>query len=61
MDISKMIETEIEERLKNLWDRADKLLSNSAEYEAIVDEVLRIRKYCCENHIGLSDNISARF
>ena len=61
MDISKMTEIEIEERLKNLWDRADKLSSKSTEYEAIVDEVLRIRQYCCENNISLSDDISARF
>ncbi len=61
MDISKLTVTEIERRLESLWDRADHLSSNSTEYEAIVDEVLRIRHYCRENHICLSDNISARF
>jgi hypothetical protein len=58
MDISVK---ELEERLETLWNRADKLSSDSDEYEAIVNEVLRIRNYCRENHIGLSDNISSRF
>lgn len=61
MDFSKMTTTEIEERLEKLWDRADDLSNNSAEYEAIVNEVLHIREYCRENHLGLSKEISARF
>ena len=61
MDISKLTVTEIEERLEKLWNRADNLSNNSAEYEAIVDEVLYIREYCRENHLGLSKEISARF
>lgn len=61
MDISKLTVTEIEERLQKLWNRADNPSNNSAECEAIVDEVLHIRDYCRENHIGLSKEISARF
>lgn len=61
MDISKMTGTEIEKRLEELWNRADNISSNSAEYDEIVDEVLCIRNYCRENHISLRQNIAARF
>lgn len=61
MDISKMTTTEIEERLEELWNRADNISSDSDEYNGIVDEVLYIRKYCRENHISLRQSIAARF
>ncbi len=61
MDISKMATAEIEERLIMLWDKADNLSSQSAEYGEIVKEVLYIRDYCRENHISLSQSVAARF
>lgn len=51
----------IEARLAELWNCADKIGSGSEEYDEIVDEVLALRSYCRENHIALSDSISARF
>ena len=61
MDISKMSVVEIEERLVNLWNKADSLSSNSTTYEEIVDEILYIRNYCREKNISLSPSIAARF
>lgn len=52
---------EIEEKLEDLWNRADKLPNASKEYDEIVDEVLVIRSYCIDNHIELSRDIEARF
>ncbi|MBR5509579.1 MAG: hypothetical protein IKV59_05955 [Lachnospiraceae bacterium] len=61
MDISKMTVTEIEKKLEQLWNKADKLSSKSVEYDEIVDKVLYIRNYCRENYISLSRSIAARF
>lgn len=52
---------EIEEKLEDLWNRADKLPNGSNEYDEIVDEVLAIRRYCLDNHIELSRDVEARF
>lgn len=52
---------EIEEKLEDLWNRADKLSNGSNEYDEIVDEVLAIRRYCLDNHIELSRDVEARF
>lgn len=61
MDISKMSIPEIEARLEELWNTADKLPNGSKEYKEIVDEVLKIRRYTLENHVELSESIAARF
>lgn len=52
---------ELEKRLEELWDKADKLASGSSEYAEIVEEVLYIRNFCRKNHISLRQDIAARF
>ncbi len=61
MDYTKLTAIELEEKLVSLWNRADKIPNGSKAYDAIVDEVLAIRRHCIENHINLADNIEARF
>lgn len=61
MNYSKLSVPELEEKLVNLWNCADKLPNASKEYDEIVDEVLAIRRHCIENHIELSRDVEARF
>lgn len=61
MDYTKLTVLELEERLESLWNRAGKLPNGSKKYDAIVDEVLAIRRHCIENHIQLSKYVEARF
>ena len=61
MDVSKMTVIEIEEKLEELWNRADSISPYSDEYYEIVDKVLSIRKHCLENNILLKQSVTVRF
>lgn len=61
MNYSEFTVRDLENKLESLWNRADKLPNGSKEYDAIVDEVLAIRRHCIENHIQLSKYAEARF
>ena len=54
-------EKNIEERLIKLWNRADKLSSNSQEYNEIVDEIIQLHDIVRKNNLHLSPEITARF
>ena len=60
-DFSAMTVPELEQHLIKLWDRADRLLSGSPEYNTIVDEVLEIHNYAYVNSIQFPVEIAARF